>query len=79
MTLKVELILNGSVTDHLNTVSDLNQRAAMMKDIMITAVNETIPAMVRANLDKNQILTKTVGAIYDGEVITNKEVTSNED
>ena len=65
MAVKVNLVLNDPVVDKLDSIKDPAQRAAAVRDVLLSAANEIVPQLAREGLVKGTVITKHVGMTID--------------
>lgn len=68
MSVKVEVVLNDHVVEILLGYSDPNQRAAAVRDVLLSSANELVAQIAQEGLKQGAIITKRVGVTLDGEV-----------
>lgn len=67
MSIKVEILLNDPVVERLKEFKDVNQRAAAVRDVLLSSANELVGQIAQKGLKDGVTITKHVGMTYDGE------------
>jgi adenylyl- and sulfurtransferase ThiI len=77
MSVKVTLVLNDEVVNKLDEIKDPAQRAAAVRDVLLSSADEIVQQVAREGLVHGTTITKRVGMTHDSTCTTeeNTEVT----
>ena len=73
MSVKVTLVLNDPVVDKLDSIKDPAQRAAAVRDVLLSSADEIVQQIAGTGLVHGTTITKRVGMTHNGECV--QEVT----
>lgn len=66
MSVKIEIVLHDHVVDILLGYTDLNQRAAAVRNVLLNNADELVAQIAKEGLKQGAIITKQVGVTFDG-------------
>lgn len=69
MVCKVELVLNESAVEEVNSIADPNQKAQVLHRVLTSCVNDLIPSLINKPLTRDSKFVKHIGITIQGETV----------